>query len=157
MVAALWVVLLAIRGRVNATFTGRFAARSARLGEKRAWRPSEDGMLDKKEKVQIRSGQHLAVPAVTLAETIYKARGDIYENLDPKKEVPRSNVTYRGTIWRVTHPKGEVAVFATDVALLDMLKGDSKRFVDNMVKMFLDPKEWNKPTTTTSPGSGKVK
>jgi hypothetical protein len=120
------------------------------------WKKHENYlMLDKKEKVQIRSGQNLKVPAVTLAETTYKARSDIYENLDKKKEVPHSNVKYRGTIWRVTHPKGEVGTFATDTALLDMLKSDNSRFVDNMQKMFLDPKEWGKPTV--SPGAGKVK
>jgi hypothetical protein len=120
------------------------------------WKKHENYlMLDKKEKVQLRSGQNLKVPAVTLAESTYKARSDIYENLDKKKEVPHSNVKYRGTIWRVTHPKGEVGTFATDTAMLDMLKSDNSRFVDNMQKMFLDPKEWGKPTT--SPGAGKVK
>jgi len=99
-------------------------------------------MLDKKEKVQIRSGQHVQVPAVTLAESVYKGRADIYEKLDKKKEIPRSNVSYRGVIWKVTHAKGDVAVFATDDALLDFLKKDNKRYVGDMVKMFLDPKEW---------------
>jgi len=120
------------------------------------WKKRENFlMLDKKEKVQLRSGQNLKVPAITLAESVYKGRGDIYENLDKKKEVPRSSIYYRGAIWRVTHPKGEVGIFATDTAMLDMLKSDNSRYVDNMVKMFLDPKEWGKPTT--SPGAGKVK
>lgn len=122
------------------------------------WKKRENYlMLDKKEKVQLRAGQNVQVPAVTLPESVYKGRGDIYENLDKKKEVPRSNVSYRGVIWRVIHPKGEVATFATDTAMLEMLSGDSKRSVDRMVKMFLDPKEWAKPTAPESPGAGKAK
>jgi hypothetical protein len=115
------------------------------------WKKRENYlMLDKKEKVQLRAAQRLQVPALTLAESVYKARTDIYEDLDKKKEVPRSNVSYRGIIWKVTHAKGDVAVFATDEALLDFLKKDNKRYVGDMAKMFLDPKDWNKPTTADS-------
>jgi hypothetical protein len=111
-------------------------------------------MLDKKEKVQLRSGDQVTVPVITLAQNVYKARSDIYEALTPK-ETPRSLPVYRGAIWRVTHGKDELAVFATDPAMLDMLKPDSTRFVDNMVKMFLDPKEWAKEKAASAASANK--
>jgi hypothetical protein len=115
------------------------------------WKKRENYlMLDKTEKVHLRSGQQVLVPAETAAQTVFKSHDDVYENLDKKLEIPRSKAVYRGTIWKVTHAKGDVAVFATDDALLEMLKKDSPRYVGNMVKMFLDPKEWAKASAASA-------
>lgn len=104
-------------------------------------------MQDTKQKLQLRGTQVLRVVVETLPEGIYKGRDIIYENLD-KKEAAKCQVNYRGTIWRVIHAKGQAAVFATENSLLDMLKKDAKRPLDGMAKLFLDPKDWAKATTT---------
>jgi len=114
------------------------------------WRDRENYiMIDKKQKVQLRSIQRLRVPMETLEERTYKSRGDLYEGLD-KKQIARSQANYRGAIWRVTHAKGDAAVFATDNALLEMLNGDSKRNVGNMAKLYMDPKDWPKKSSTSA-------
>jgi hypothetical protein len=107
-------------------------------------------MLDVRQKVQLRSIQHLRVGTETLEEKVYKSRGDLYEKLDPK-QAARSQANYRGTLWLITHPKGQVAVCATDNALLEMLDAGSRRSIENMARLYLpDPKDWVKPASTAA-------
>jgi hypothetical protein len=107
-------------------------------------------MLDKKQKLQLRGTQVVRIMADTLDEGTYKSRSNLYENLD-KKLAAKSQANYRGSIWRVLHGKDVVAVFATENSLLDMLKSDSKRNLENMAKLYLpDPKDWTKPGTSAA-------
>ena len=107
-------------------------------------------MLDQKKKLHLREAQHMRVTFETLDYNTYKGRGDVYEDLS-KQERGKSRASYRGTIWRVIHAKGIAASFATDDSMLDMLKKDSKRNVDDMAKLYLpDPKDWKKPVTSAN-------
>ena len=53
---------------------------------------------------------------------------------------------------RIVHPKGEVATAATDDSLLKMLDKDAKQNLENMAKLYLDPKDW-----PTNPPSSNAK
>lgn len=107
-------------------------------------------MLDRRQQVRLRSAQRDTVVIETLEERVYKSRGDLYEKLT-KPEIGRSEASYRGVVWRVVHPQGECATFATDDALLKMLDKDSDRNIENMAKLYLDPKEW--PPSPTEAGA----
>jgi hypothetical protein len=103
-------------------------------------------MGGEKKKLQLRSSQaEDLVFATPLKEGDYKNRGDDFEKLT-KAERKSSQASYRGTIFRVTHAKGIAATFATDPALLRLLEneGDTTARINQMARLYLDPKTWPK-------------
>ena len=98
-------------------------------------------MIETKQKVQLREGEMTKLVFDTKDKNFYKAKADDYEQLDPKKERPKSLAHYRGTIFRVTHGKDVCAVYGTDDGLQTMMIADEGAAFKALPKLYLDTKQ----------------
>ena len=98
-------------------------------------------MIERKQKVQLREGEVTKLSFDTNDKGFYKAKGDDFEKLDPKKERPKSTAHYRGTIFRVSHGKDVCTVTATDDALVSMVTENGGSAYAALPKFYLDVKK----------------
>ena len=101
-------------------------------------------MGEQKVKLQLRGGQPTDMEFLSaLREGDYNNRTADFEKLD-KKERPRNRVFYRGTIFRVHHPKGIAGMAATDPSLLSLFDKEADPTLADLPKLYADPKTWPK-------------
>jgi hypothetical protein len=101
-------------------------------------------MGEQKVKLRLRGGQPVDMEFLsTLREGDYNNRTAEFEKLD-KKERPRNRVFYRGTIFRVHHPKGVAGMAATDPSLLSLFDKEADPSLADLPKLYTDPKTWPK-------------
>ncbi|HSI65160.1 MAG TPA: hypothetical protein VLE43_18680 [Candidatus Saccharimonadia bacterium] len=101
-------------------------------------------MGEQKVKLKLRGGQPADMEFLsTLREGDYNNRTADFEKLD-KKERPRNRVFYRGTIFRVHHPKGVAGMVATDPSLLSLFDKEADPSLADLPKLYTDPKTWPK-------------
>jgi hypothetical protein len=90
-------------------------------------------MTQKKQKLQLRSGQIEKLTFQTAAQSTYKTFANKYEGLT-KEEMKTSAAHYRGAVFRVRFGNEVVAKFGTDDSLLSLLKDDSSKNLDSLPK-----------------------
>ncbi len=101
-------------------------------------------MGEQKVKLRLRAGQSVDMEFFSaLREGDYNNRTADFEKLD-KKERPRNRVFYRGTIFRVNHPKGVAGMAATDPSLLSLFDKEADPSLADLPKLYTDPKTWPK-------------
>ena len=116
------------------------------------WKKHEDFvMLQKSQKIHLRSSEVQKIEFVTLSEAVYKARSDDYEQLNPKTERPKSHAYYRGVIFRVNHAKGQAAIAETTDGLAKLFDADAPKSVNTLPKFYLDTKVVPPPAKTATP------
>ncbi len=91
-------------------------------------------MMQKKQKLQLRSGQLERLTFQTASEGTYKSFTDKYEKLT-KAEMKKSAAHYRGAVFRVRFGTDVVAKFGTDDALLPLLTAESGKNLESLPKL----------------------